>query len=113
MKNILVGIPVLFNGETCLKAFRSVIDEADLLIIDNNSPKDVKQAIKQIWNEKPNIIIIANKENVYVNKAWSQIVKYFLKSDYEQLVIMNSDLILDAGWSKYIIDGISAVPCDS
>lgn len=112
MNRILVAIPVLYNGETCLKAFKSVIQEADLLIIDNNSEIDVKQAIKQIWYEYPNVKVIQNQENVYVNKAWSQILEYFLDSQYDQLVIMNSDLIMSAGWSKHLEDGISAIPSD-
>lgn len=109
---ILCGIPVLFNGDTCLKAFKSIINEADLLIVDNGSEIDVKQAIKQIWYEYPNVKVIHNQENVYVNKAWSQIIEYFLNSQYDQLVIMNSDLIMSPGWSKYLEDGISCLPCD-
>lgn len=112
MNRILVAIPVLYNGETCLKAFKSVVNEADLLIIDNGAEIDVKQAIKQIWFEYPNVKVIQNQENLFVNPAWNQIIEYFLNSQYDQLVIMNSDLIMSAGWSKELEDGISAVPND-
>jgi hypothetical protein len=109
---ILCGIPVLYNGETCLKAFKSVIQETDLLIIDNGSEIDVKQAIKQMWFEYPNVKVIQNERNIYVNAAWNQIIDYFLKSHYDQLIIMNSDLIMTAGWSKHLEDNISAIPSD-
>src|SRR5579859_4489331 len=104
---VLVGIPVLYNGNTCLKAFKSVIGEADLLIIDNGSENDVKQAIREIWHEHANVKVIQNAENLFVNPAWNQIIKYFLDSKYDQLVIMNSDLILELGWSSYLVDGMS------
>lgn len=109
---ILVGIPVLYNGTTCLKAFESVVGEADLLIIDNGADLDVKAAIRTVWHQYSNVKVIQNKNNEYVNPAWNQIINHFLGSDYDQLIIMNSDLILLQGWSKYIIDGISAVPCE-
>lgn len=108
----IVGIPVLYNGSTCLKAFKSVIGEADLLIVDNNSEKDVKQAIREIWHEHANVKVIKNAENVYVNPAWQQIINYFLDSKYDQLVIMNSDLILEPGWSSYLVDGMCCIPTD-
>lgn len=109
---ILVGIPVLFNGNTCLKAFKSVVGESDLLIIDNGSEKDVKQAIREIWHEHANVKVIQNAENLYVTEAWNQSLKYFLESNYDQLVIMNSDLILEPGWSSYLVDGVSCIPTD-
>lgn len=108
----IVGIPVLYNGSTCLKAFKSVIGEADLLIVDNNSEKDVKQAIREIWHEHANVKVIQNAENLYVTEAWNQSLKYFLESNYDQLVIMNSDLILEQGWSSYLVDGVSCIPTD-
>lgn len=109
---ILCGIPCLYNGETCLKAFKSVVNEADLLIIDNGSEIDVKQAIKQIWYEYPNVKVIQNQDNLFVNPAWNQIIEYFLDSQYDQLVIMNSDLIMEQGWSKHLEDKVSAIPND-
>lgn len=110
MNKILVGIPVLFNGDTCLRVFESVIGEADLLIVDNGANKDVKDAIYLTRIKYPSVKAIRNDKNEYVNSGWNQILKYFLDSDYEQLIILNSDLILLQGWSKYIIDGISAIP---
>lgn len=109
MKKILVGIPVLYNGSVCLKAFKSVIDEADLLIIDNGSDADVKEVINKMLSEyqfTTRVNVIPYSKNIYVNPAWSVILEYFLESEYEQLVIINSDLIVQPGWSKYLEDNV-------
>ena len=109
MNNILVGIPALYAGDVCLRAFKSVIDEADLLIIDNGSAPDVKEAINKILHDyqfTTRVNVIPFSKNIYVNPAWSVILEYFLESDYEHLVIMNSDLILYPGWSKYLEDNV-------
>lgn len=108
---ILVGIPVLYNGTTCLKAFESVIDEADLLIIDNGSAPDVKQAIKT-FQDKYICSVIGFEKNIFVNASWNCILREFIGSDFDQLVIMNSDLIMQPGWSKQLEDGIISLPCD-
>lgn len=114
MKKPLIGIPCLYHGHICLKAFKSVIDEADLLIIDNGGDRSVKHAIGLMREEygTPRVNLIANAENKYVNPAWCQILKYFLASDYEQLIIMNSDLIMMPGWSEHLVDGEICIPTD-
>lgn len=110
----LVGIPVLYNGLICLQAFKSVIDEADLLIIDNGSEDDVKQAITLMsaYNDiSHRVSLIRNAKNEYVTFAWNQILAAFLDSNcpHEHLVIMNSDMVMQPGWSKHLIDGVSCV----
>lgn len=109
---ILTAIPCLFNGDTCLKAFKSAVDESDLLLIDNGGDKSVKQAVREIWHEHANVKVIQNAENLYVTEAWNQSLKHFLDSNYDQLVIMNSDLLLEKGWSSYLVDGVSCIPTD-
>ncbi len=114
MSKILVGIPVLYNGETCLRAF-SVVDEpnVDLLIIDNGSEPDVKYSIELTKNTYDNVKVIIHSKNTYVNPAWNEILAYFLNNEkYDQLIIMNSDLIMHPGWSNYLEDGIVNLPCD-
>lgn len=111
MKNILVGIPVLYNGAVCLQAFKSVIEEADLLIVDNGSDADVKEAVNQMHSYNDGCIrvgLIRNTKNEYVTYAWNQLLASFLDNNcpYEQLVIMNSDLIMRTGWSKYLEDNV-------
>ncbi len=117
MKKILVGIPVLYHGDVCLQAFKSIIEEADLLIVDNGSEADVKEAINQMHiynNGSIRVGLIRNDKNKYVNPAWNQILGSFLDANcpYEQLIIMNSDLVMQPGWSDKIKDGISCIPTD-
>lgn len=111
MKNTLVGIPVLYNGSVCLQSFKSVIEEADLLIVDNGADEDVKQAIAQMgsYNDITHrVSLIRNDKNKYVTFAWNQILGAFLDNScpYEYLVIMNSDLIMQPGWSKSLENNV-------
>lgn len=111
---ILCGIPCLYNGETCLRAF-SVVDEenVDLLIIDNGSDTDVKYSIDLVKNAYSNVKVIKHNKNIFVNPAWNEILAYFLNNgQYDQLIIMNSDLILSPRWSNFIEDGISCLTTD-
>lgn len=112
---ILTAIPCLYNGDTCLKAFRSVIGESDLLILDNGGDESVKQAISIFKGElHPHaVFVFENETNQYVTSAWNFFIEHFLNySFYDQLIIMNSDLILEPGWSNYLVDGISCIPTD-
>ncbi len=109
---ILVGIPCLYNAEMCKLSILSVAMEADVLVIDNGADYGVKQMIKLLIECKFNIRFISNEQNIFVNPAWNQILHYFLQSDYDQLIIMNSDLVMKPGWSNRIQDGISCIPTD-
>jgi GT2 family glycosyltransferase len=66
-----------------------------LLIVDNGSLPDVKQAIDGRG------VVIRNAVNKYVNPAWNQVMEWFLARPgrYDLLVIANSDLVLDEGWA--------------
>lgn len=110
---ILTAIPCLYNGDTCLKAFKSVIDESDLLILNNGGDASVKQAIDIFKNELHGhaVLVFENETNQYVTSAWNIFLKYFIDTEfYDQLVILNSDLILQIGWSNYLVDGQSVIP---
>ncbi len=109
---ILTAIPCLYNSEVCRNSIESVIYESDLLLIDNGAEEDVKYLLNGYVTSHKNCTLIQNAINLYVNKAWCQAIEYFLNSDYDQLVIMNSDLIMKVGWSEYLVDGISCVPTD-
>lgn len=112
---ILCAIPVLYNGETCLKAFRSAIEEADVLILSNGADRSVQQAIDLFKGEQHvnRVSVFRNETNLFVNWSWNFFMQYFIKTDfYDQLIIMNSDLILSPGWSEQLEDGIISLPSD-
>lgn len=94
--DILVGVPCYKDGPMVDRCLRSLMEpKVQLLIVDNGSPPDVKQAIEGCG------IIIRNDVNRYVNPAWNQIMRFFLARPgrYDLLVIANSDLVLDPGWA--------------
>lgn len=88
MKKILVGIPVIYCEECVSQCLDSIEPQADeILIVDNNST----EGIKKIISDKNKIV---NPQNVFVNPAWNQIMEYFLKSENDILIILNSDMIV-------------------
>jgi glycosyltransferase involved in cell wall biosynthesis len=94
--DVLVGIPCYKDGPMVDRCLRSLQEpKVQLLIVDNGSGLDVKQAIDGRG------IVIRNDINLYVNPAWNQMMRWFLDraDQYDLLVIANSDLVLDAGWS--------------
>ena len=113
MKNsILCGIPLLYNAETCRKAINSVVGECDVLLIENGATEDVKQVVAD-FEKRPNVFVIRHEVNQYVNPAWNAIMQFFLNwNHWEQLVIMNSDLILSKGWINHLVDGESCLVTD-
>lgn len=105
----LVSIPCLFGAEHTRMAIDSVVDSdyTDLLLIDNGAPNDVK-AVLNHYHSRPNVNIISNPENIYVNPAWNQAMKFFVEhTEYDYLILMNSDLIMDVNWSKSLFNFLS------
>ena len=95
--DLLVGVPCYKDGpmvERCLQSLQE--PKVQLLIVDNGSEPDVKSAIDERG------IVIRNDVNRYVNPAWNQLMRYFLDrlKRFKLLVIANSDLVLDPGWSS-------------
>ncbi len=101
----LVGIPCLYGPEHTIEAIRSVVhvNDTDVLLIDNGAERGVSEAIVKFAVSNKNVGVIKNMENIYVNPAWNQIIKHFLKSDADYLMIINSDLILHKDW-KNVLD---------
>lgn len=93
--DILVGVPCYKDGPMVDRCLRSLAEpRVQLLIVDNGSTSDVKQVLVDKG------IVIRNEVNRYVNPAWNQMMKWFLRSDrYDFLVLANSDLVMTAGWA--------------
>lgn len=101
----LIGIPCLYGAGHTIEAIRSVIhaNDTDLILIDNGAERDVSEVLVKFAAQNKNVGIIRNQENIYVNPAWNQIIKYFLGSNSDYLMIMNSDLVLHKNW-KNVLD---------
>lgn len=94
--DILVGVPCYKDGLMVARCLLSLQEpRVQLIIVDNGSSLDVKTAIARKG------IVIQNAVNRYVNPAWNQMMAWFLACPgrYDLLVLANSDLVLDAGWS--------------
>jgi GT2 family glycosyltransferase len=94
--DILVGVPCYKDGPMVVRCLASLQEpRVQLIIVDNGSGPDVKQAIAGKG------IVIRNDVNRYVNPAWNQVMTWFLARPgrYDLLVVANSDLVLDAGWA--------------
>lgn len=100
---ILVGIPALYGYQHTKNAVESVLNQkdVDLLFIDNGGDEDIKKVVND-YHGHPRFHLISNEYNIFVNPAWNVLMKHFLKSDYELLCIMNSDLALNKQWSEVI-----------
>ena len=106
--DILVGVPCYKDGPMVDRCLRSLAEPGvQLLLVDNGSDPDVKQAISGKG------LVIRNDVNRYVNPAWNQIMEVFLEqSTYDLLVIANSDLVLDPGWAATLRAHRTLHSCD-
>jgi hypothetical protein len=83
----LIGIPVVNN----LPLLKETIDSCKkagfdrFLIVLNGANNDIIEYAKDFE-------FILNSENIGVNKAWNQIIEYFLTTDLDRVVIANSDI---------------------
>lgn len=106
----LVAIPFLFGAEHSKLCIESVINSGvDVLLIDNGAEQSVKNVLN-FYHSRSNVHIISNHENIYVNPAWNQAMEFFLEMDYDQLVIMNSDLIMHPNWHEVLKNRLVEVP---
>lgn len=108
---ILVGIPFLTGYKHSHEAISSVLNQPDihLLIIDNGATDDLKELFKN-YTHLPNVSIIHNEHNIYVNPAWNQIMKFFLQHpEFDILCIMNSDLRMQKNWSDVLRNLYSSI----
>ncbi len=97
---ILVAVPVLYHGHIFDECMASLIyQDVDILIGDNGSSDDVKRIIEK-YESKENVKIIREAQNIFVNPIWNKFMNYFLEhKEYDQLIILNSDLILQKNWA--------------
>ncbi len=98
--NILISVPVLCHGHIFDECMSSLIyQNLDILIGDNGSSDDVKRIIEK-YESKENVKVIRETENIYVNPIWNKFMAYFLEhKEYDYLIILNSDLILQKNWA--------------
>jgi len=98
--NLLICVPVIRNAVVFDEMMNQVMYKRNVtvIILDNNASEDVKEKI-QHYMQYPQIKVWVNMENEFVVKPWNRFIKYFLDSDFDRLIIMNSDLTLNKNWA--------------
>lgn len=96
---ILLCIPIIKGAEIAKEAINQVInrDNVHVILLDNGADEDVKNMLYQ-FREVNNVQVISYPQNVYVTQAWNNFMNIFLQSEYDRLIIMNSDLTMQKDW---------------
>lgn len=96
--NILVGVPVFRVPELVERCIVSLTEQpSDVLIIDNASDWEVKQALKRHANK---IKIITTETNTYCNGGWNLVLEYGIQHRYDIIGLGSSDATLKPGWQE-------------
>ena len=87
---VILNYNVRYFLELCLQSVQKAIEglNAEIIVIDNNSPDDSCAMVKQQF---PKVILIENKENVGFSKANNQAVEV-AKGEY--VCILNPDTVV-------------------
>ena len=91
---ILSAVPVLYSyawTKLCLSRIAG-----EVLIIDNDSQENIKSLIEPYKRK------IVNAKNIYVNPAWNQAMRYFMKTDFDLLAIISSDVAMMKNWESFV-----------
>lgn len=98
---VLVGVPVFRIPSIVTRCVDSVLGTpAKVLVIDNNSDVEVKDALKTYGSR---VDIITNTENKYCNGAWNQILEYGLVHKFD-LIGLGTDANLRSGWYSVVTE---------
>lgn len=108
-KSIMIGIPlynrrgyVKFNAMV-LKNYNDV-DSKDIFIFDDASTEYGEDQLRK-WYGK-DIHYFRSKKRLKADKNTKRLFTYFSKSNYDILLTLDSDLILDKKWKMFIYDHI-------
>lgn len=87
---VILNYNVRYFLELCIKSVERAIEkiDAEIIVIDNNSPDDSCTMVKQVF---PHITLIENNENVGFSKANNQAVK---QAKGEYVCILNPDTVV-------------------
>jgi len=91
---LLYGIPAYrLQGHVGNCLFSTTSTPADVLVIDNNADRSVKEEIARY----PRAIVIRNAHNNYCNGAWNQILEYGIRNQYD-VIALGTDAMPHTGW---------------
>lgn len=100
-ERILIGIPCIVNPHVIKETVQAILYKPNvhIILIDNGADHDVKDLLAH-YATYENVNVWNNDKNEFVNKAWNQLMRYFLGSElHDRLIIMNSDLVMHINWN--------------
>jgi len=99
MKNNILIFTATYNERENIRDLLNSIDklklELDILIIDDNSPDQTSEIIKQYNLEKNNIKLIVRNKKEGLDTAHKLAFKYSIENNYEHLITLDADLSHD------------------
>ena len=91
------------NIETLINSIFNNCPYADVLIIDDNSPDNTSQKIKELQNKFKNIILIIRNLKLGLDTAHKIAYDYAVDNRYDYLITMDADLSHDPNEIKNFI----------
>ena len=99
MNNKILIFTPTYNESENITEFISSVDslgiEADILIIDDNSPDNTWKIIEEHKKNKKNLYLIKREKKEGVDTAHKIAYDYAVKNDYTNLITLDSDLSHD------------------
>ncbi len=83
------------NIEKLILGINKYLPEAEILIIDDNSPDQTKDIIKKIQNNLEKLKLIVRDRKMGLDTAHKYAYQYAIENDYEYLITMDADLSHD------------------
>ena len=103
---IIVNYNVEHFLEQCLISVKSSMKNIDgeVFVVDNNS---IDGSVKMVKEKFPEVILIANKENVGFSKANNQAIK---KARGEYILLLNPDTVVEEDTFAKVVDFMDKTP---
>ncbi len=103
---IIVNYNVQYFLEQCLLSVRKAVSgmNVDVFVVDNNS---VDGSVALVRNKFPEVILIANKQNMGFSKANNQAL---LAADARYVLLLNPDTLVEEDTFEKIVKYMDAHP---
>ena len=98
------------NIETLINSIFNNCPYADVLIIDDNSPDNTSQKIKELQNKFKNILLITRNLKLGLDTAHKIAYNYAVDNKYDYLITMDADLSHDPNEIKNFIFFLEKYP---
>jgi len=83
------------NIEELILKIKKFLPEANILIIDDNSPDQTKDIINKLKNDIPKLNLIVREKKLGLDTAHKFAYEYAIQNQYDYLITMDADLSHD------------------